>query len=99
MKPTTPSSHQALGPEANKDRELRYWSSYEVQNPDGSWTTIAHILRADRESLKQSLVAEMPKKLGVAVFENIDGDIFNSGFNAAVDDMNQAITKVFNGRM
>jgi hypothetical protein len=55
------------------------------------------------DSLKQSLVAEMPKRQELAMYfdrdKNIRETCYTQGFNEATKEANQAITKVFNGRM
>jgi hypothetical protein len=107
---STPSSHQA-----SKDR-LTFEQTKEIdeflegynRNPSNSnkWRYALHahineLLAKQADSLKQSLVAEMPKKIDVEIQPNpSDDEYIEWGIrNNVLAQVDQAITKVFNGRM
>lgn len=75
------------------DSEMKYWTNYDVQNPDGSWTSIAHLLRARDRALKQSLLKEMPKMIDLPP-DLIVGTGHGRGFNQAIDMVRKVIDEL-----
>lgn len=89
----------------SKDRELTFSDVVQLIRKDTGigYADAAQILDKAIEphikesiaSLKQSLVAEIPKKEEIAP----NGMSVRIGWNAAIDQFNTIINKVFNGRM
>ena len=40
-------------------QQEKFWKDYEVQNPDGSWTTIADLLSQNAQEVRREVLGEV----------------------------------------
>lgn len=65
----------------NKNQLEEHWKNYEVQNPDGSWTTVANLFTKKQEELVEELKKEKyTKDQGI----DIEMKNYNEGLDKAI---------------
>jgi hypothetical protein len=91
-------------PTPSKDRELtkkeRWQTIFNLMlELDGAKEVLEEYIQQDRDSLKQSLVAEMPKKIDIEIQPNpSENEYIEWGIkNHVLTQVDQAITKVLGG--
>lgn len=46
-------------------KDNKYWEDYEIQNPDGSWTTVAKLLSKQRQEIKKEVEGMKKSKVNI----------------------------------
>lgn len=63
-----------------KQREAKHWETYEIQNLDGSWTTVAELLASREQALVEEMLKDITEYIPATQYGSASGSIAKTSF-------------------